>query len=234
MNSKSEHTLYNLLTLGLEHQIKNRNELGVNDIMLTKSLNISIILNMTCLVEGLFEDILNKEISYLHMNIRHLGNDQLSTPVVLGVKGIRILRKLLKDLDLGNWSDLLEMYKTIIGESLAETIGDELFKSLQIQRSIRNVLGHGKTITYNKTSLKSYYSGKYEIIYKYLIEKKLTKKRPNEDITLFFDSTVIDHFIINSLKTIDIVKLKFNASIQNFDLLFFDSQMEKIKTLFEI
>lgn len=130
-----------------------------------KSINISIIINCAIVIEGFLYE-LTKQI--------------IGVKIPDGTLEDRLHDELNRRLDKSSWNELVHLYKISTNSNLNELTDNENWKSITILFLFRNMLTHSKPVKFFINVIdgtpKMKHFEKYEIIYNFLIEKKLTKE----------------------------------------------------------
>lgn len=150
-----------------------------------KTLNISVIINCAIIIEGFLYELLKQPITYLP------EEDTLDS---------RFMNEIFEKLDNSSWTEIKKHYKLIFNRILQKETSEVNWKNIQYLFQFRNMLTHSKPIKYivkfidNKPT--PIHIGKYELIYKFLIEKKLINEIdfPISMRTELVNSNVADFF----------------------------------------
>ena len=110
------------------------------------------------------------------------------------------MNEIFEKLDNSSWNEIRHHYKLIFNKVLPQETTENNWKSIQFLFQFRNMLTHSKPIKFIVKMIdnKPYpiHIGKYESIYKFLIEKKLINKIcfPENMRTELINSNVADFF----------------------------------------
>ena len=187
-----------------EFLIKKRNEIEDIDEELRIGINLSIILNSACYLEGAIEAVLKE---FVYFKTKALN--KVYIPDVETRKEIfSFYNPLMDDLEvrisrttgMQNYDQLFELF---CGERISKMSNMEtLWEGVQILFNFRNVIAHGREAS--ACIINAYYypepveefSGGYAKLEQYLLKKKIIDKKftDAEDVTIFFNNEIADHF----------------------------------------
>jgi len=137
-----------------------------DNIKLTDSLNISIILHSATITEGFISQFMNDNLILL---------DNSST-----LKG-RLETEFIDRIEKSSWNELQKLYKLMFDKDLSAEVDHEIWKGISSLFTFRNLLVHSSPIVVSsyeeKDSEETIISGKYKSIYNFLaIEKQIISK----------------------------------------------------------
>ncbi len=144
------------------------------------SINYTIILLSTTIIESVLFDILNLTLENSHPNTQLFE---------------RLLINQLEKLDKASWNDSIQLVEIVYGKKLNTCIDSDLWKTISNLFTLRNLLIHGKPITVgnrmnDQHQIESEYLGKLNQIHSFLIEKGVM----NKDETGILRNSVTDFF----------------------------------------
>lgn len=218
MNKKRKHTgqtinhsLSNLIAVGLSKLIENRDESENTEYEhIVHGINLSIQQSLNSMVEGFLKDLikekLKQERTQLILGIRFAKRKSTETERLY----LRLLNEKFESLEKSSWKELREKFKSIFGKPISEIVGEGIFNSMVCQFRIRNIIAHGNTIEVeiyqseeNQRILD--FETNYKKAVNYLEQEKLiTITNPrNLKLIRIFNTKTTDHFVKYSIKFIE-------------------------------
>ncbi|AVR46035.1 hypothetical protein C7S20_12650 [Christiangramia fulva] len=132
---------------------------------LKQAINMSIVIHSALIIEGFIYEAIKQEAG-LVMDDSDLDG--------------RIYNFFDKKLDKSSWTDLNDFFKLVFNVSLKSLTDSDNWKCIVMLFYFRNMLTHSKPIKFSVKEedgkLKMRHFGNYELIYNYLLEKKLIEK----------------------------------------------------------
>jgi hypothetical protein len=130
------------------------------------SINYTMILLSTTIIESVLFDLLNLTLENSHPNNKLLE---------------RIVINQLNRLDKASWNDSLQLVEIVYGKKLNTCVDPELWKAIGLLFTYRNLLIHGKPIAVeshqNGPLVESEYLGQFNQIHSFLVEKGILQKK---------------------------------------------------------
>lgn len=149
------------------------------------SINLSIILNSAIIAEGFLYELLRYEIG------EWIKPDDLSS---------RLQAEIGQKLDKSTWNEMTKDFELITGKPILSYPTTKNWKAITTLFQFRNMLTHSRPILFTVEKeddiLKMKHFGKYETVYRFLIEKKLIDKIDFEKSmrTTLIDTLIADYF----------------------------------------
>jgi hypothetical protein len=132
------------------------------EVNLTEAINMSIIIHSALIIEGFIYEAIKQEAGLIKDDSDLDG---------------RIYNFFEKKLDKSSWTDLNDFFKLTFNTRLKELTDSDNWKCIVMLFYFRNMLTHSKPIKFSvkeeNGELKMRHFGNYELIYNYLLEKKL-------------------------------------------------------------
>ena len=157
-------------------------------------INTSLIVDCASFVEGVIDEVLRKVLYHR----QYPAKDELK---------YRLITDLENRLENAQWTEYIKVSELIIGKTMSNSLGNDLWKSISTMFVFRNMIVHGKElqIEYYKDSkekIRVVVPRKYNTVYGYLIEKRVIIKKIKDryDRIDIIDNLVIDHFFKISIQ----------------------------------
>ena len=188
----------------IKWKITKRNELDkIKKGTIIDGINSSIIVDCTCLIEGILDYIMRERIDGYEFKD--------------GDYNFRINENILDRLDNSQFNQYVSIYQLIFGQEIKNVVGNDIWKGIKSLFSFRNLIVHGNRILLDFYTSKDKFKveawGKYKPIYDYLIEKKITNRYvENTSVEIeIFESKVADHYFNLTMQFVELLALEIKS-----------------------
>lgn len=218
--------IYSLYETMIDYLMAERKE--ITNEKLICAMNLNIILNSACFIEGNLENKLKSVLESIKekYNKIDISDFEIRKPINVFINNIEkdLDRKIAQCTGIEKYD---ELFHILLNKSLKKEKGiAEIIEGVQVLFQLRNVIAHGKEVkayevnAFWTNGFEENFIGGYKKAETYLLKKNIIEKKFKdlESSNVFFSNEVADHFWQTSKKFLELVDTFIESSKRELEM----------------